>query len=84
MPSINKQPSQEERDLIIARLEVLSPELHFASGDNFQDFSRDEMIEQIKNNTKVGKEFVATEFEFLRAMRDGSLMNTLNANADNE
>ncbi len=77
MPSINKQPSQEERDLILARLEVLSPELHFASGGNFQDFSRDDMIKQIKNNTKVGKEFVRTEFEFLRAIKDGSLAKML-------
>ncbi|NQU77567.1 hypothetical protein HQ544_02615 [Candidatus Falkowbacteria bacterium] len=78
MSSINKQPSQEERDLIIARLEVLSPELHFASGGNFQDFSRKDMIKQIKDNTKVGREFVATEFEFLRAIGDGSLMKVLN------
>ena len=81
MSSINKQPSQEEKDLILYRLEVLSPELHFASGGNFQDFSRDDMIKQIKNNTKVGREFVATEFEFLRAVRDGSLIKMLNTSS---
>lgn len=73
MPDKDKQPSQEERDLVILRLEIQSPELHFASGSTFQDFSRKDMIEQIKKNTKIGKEFVVTEFEFLRAIKDGSL-----------
>lgn len=76
---MDKHPSQEERDLILARLEVLSSELHFSSGDNFQNFSRDEMIEQIKNNTEAGREFVATEFEFLRAIKNGSLMKVLSS-----
>jgi len=77
MPDTKKQPSQEQMDIIILRLEVVSPELHFTSGSRFQGFSRDEMIKQIKNKTKIGKEFVATEFEFLRAIKDGSLKKML-------
>ena len=77
MSGANKKPSQEEMDLVISRLEVQSPELHFSSGSNFQNFSRDEMIEQIKDNTEIGKEFVATELKFLRAIKDGSLMEAL-------
>ncbi len=77
MPDTNKQPSQEEMNLVIFRLEVQSPELHFSSGNNFHNFSRDEMINQIKDNTKVGKEFVATELKFLRALKDGSLLEAL-------
>ena len=74
---MSRQPSQEEKDLIIIRLETLSPKLHFSSGADSQNFSRDEMIKEVKNNTKVGKEFVATELEFLRAIKDGSLMKVL-------
>lgn len=73
MPDENKQPSQEEIDLIVLRLETQSSKLHFASGGDFRGFSRDEMIKQIKDKTEVGKEFVETEFEFLRAIKDGSL-----------
>lgn len=80
MVDTKKQPSQEEMDLVIMRLEVQSPELHFASGDDFKDFSRDEMIKQIKDNTEIGREFVATELEFLRAVKDGSLMEALTSN----
>ena len=77
MSDSEKQPSQEERDLIISRLEVLSPELCFASGPSFENFSRDEMIKQVENNTEIGKEFVETELEFLRASKDGSLKRAL-------
>ena len=82
MPKTSKQPSQKEKDLIILRLTGVSSELHFSSGNNHQSFSRDEMIEQIEDNTEVGREFVATEFEFLRAVKDGSLKEILINSAD--
>ena len=80
MSDSKKQPSQRERELIIERLEVLSPELCFASGASFENFSRDEMIKQIEDNTEIGKKFVETELEFLRAVKDGSLMRALTTN----
>jgi len=82
MPETSKQPSQKEMDIIILRLKTVSSELHFSSGNDSQSFSRDEMIEEIKNNTEVGREFVATEFEFLRAVKDGSLREVLLDTAD--
>ncbi len=68
---------KKERELVIARLEVMSPELHFSSGHSFQNFSRDEIIAQIKEGTNVGAEFVKTEMEFLRALKDGKLLKSL-------
>ena len=82
MPDIKKKPSQEEIDLIILRLEAQSSKLYFASGVDFQGFSRDAMIEQIKDKTKVGKEFIKTELEFLRAIKDGSLNKELSASEE--
>lgn len=69
--------AQKEKELVLARLEVLSPELHFSVGADSESFSRNEMIQQIHNNTEVGKDFIKVELEFLRAFRDGSLMNKL-------
>ena len=69
--------AQKEKELVLARLEVLSPELHFSVGANSESFSRNEMIKQINDNTEVGKDFIKVELEFLRAFRDGSLMNNL-------
>ena len=68
---------QKEKELVIARLEVLSPELHFSVGSDSESFSRDEIIKQINENTEIGMDFLKVELEFLRAIKDGSLMNSL-------
>lgn len=72
-----REISIKERELIIARLEVQSPELHFSSGDDSKEYTRDQIIEHIKSGDAIGVEFVKTEFEFLRAFKDGTLMNIL-------
>jgi hypothetical protein len=68
---------EKEKQLVLARLELLTPDMHFASG-NFLDYSRDDVIKEIKNNTQAGREFIATEMEFLRAFKGGSLIQELN------
>lgn len=77
MAQKNKYLSKKEKDLVIARLEILSPKLHFSSGESSKSFSRDEMIAQIESGTKIGKEFVETELKFLRAIKDGILLKRL-------
>lgn len=74
-----KTISQREKEVIIARLETISPELFFSVGSGNKSFSKDDLIEEINKNTKIGKNFVKSQFEFLRALKDGSLMNTLTA-----
>jgi hypothetical protein len=77
MPKETAENLKKERELVIARLEVMSPELYFSSGHSFQNFSRDEIIAQIKQGTEVGAEFVRTEMEFLRALKGGQLLKSL-------
>lgn len=69
--------TQKEKEIVIARLEVLSPELHFCLGANNLNFSRDEIIKEIENNSEVGREFIKVDMDFLRALKDGSLMAAL-------
>lgn len=70
--------SEKEKELVIARLEVLFPEFCFASGSDFESFSRDEMIREIERGSEEGKEYVKIEMKFLRALKDGSLIKKLN------
>ena len=74
----NKILFEKEKELVIARLEVLFPEFCFASGNSFKSFSRDEMIAEVKQGSETGKEFVRIEMEFLRAFKDGTLFKKLN------
>ncbi len=73
----NKENAIKERELVIARLEVISPELHFSVGNSSQTYTRDQVISHIKEDDEIGKEFVKTELEFLRALKSGVLINRL-------
>lgn len=73
----NNSITQKEKELVIARLEVVSPELSFYVGGEDKSFSKQDLIEEINKDTNVGKEFIKTQLEFLRAMKDGSLMKVL-------
>ena len=73
-----KTLEEREKEIVIARLEVLVPEMSFASGDNFKSFTRDDILKEIKKDSETGKDFIKTEMEFLRALKDGSLIKKLN------
>ncbi len=68
---------QKEKEIIIAQLETVSPELFFSIGSENKSFSKKELIEEINKNTEVGKKFVKSQFDFMRALKDGSLIKTL-------
>jgi hypothetical protein len=64
----------KEIELILARLDVLPPRVFFSSGNDGTTISRDQMIEHVKRGDSIGQEFVKTELEFLRAIKDGKLL----------
>jgi hypothetical protein len=74
-----KTITQKEKELVVARLETVSPELFFSVGSENKSFSKEDLIEEINKNTEIGKNFVESQLEFLRAFKDGSLMNVLTA-----
>jgi hypothetical protein len=74
----NKTTKEKEKELVIARLNILFPEYHFTSGNGAKSFSRDEIINEIKKDSQVGKDFIKTDMVFLRALKDGSLLKRLN------
>ncbi|MDP2749988.1 MAG: hypothetical protein Q8O89_04100 [Nanoarchaeota archaeon] len=76
---MEKTISQKEKEVIIARLEAISPDLFFSVGSGNKSFSKKDLIEEINKNTEIGKDFVKSQFEFLRALKNGSLMNVLTA-----
>jgi hypothetical protein len=76
-PNSILQLDEKERAVIVARLEVLPPDIHFSSGGPFQNISRDEMIKHVENGDKIGKEYVRIEMDFLRAFKSGELFKTL-------
>ncbi|MES2930198.1 MAG: hypothetical protein V4665_00220 [Patescibacteria group bacterium] len=64
---------EKEKNIIIARLKATSSELYFIDGDDSKSYSKEEIISLIEQGSSAGLEFVKTEFEFLKAFKDGRL-----------
>ncbi|MBU1176951.1 MAG: hypothetical protein ABIG88_02110 [Patescibacteria group bacterium] len=65
-----KKIKKEVKDLIIARLEVLSPNKKISIGSS-GEFTRDELISHVENEDDVGKKITKIEMEYLRAVKEG-------------
>lgn len=74
--------SEDLKDLVIERLEVLSPHKKIYIG-SVGAFTRDELIERVKQGDEIGQKIVNIELSFLRALKEGTLLDIL-AYSDNE
>lgn len=66
---------EEIRKLVLARLEVLSPDTIKCIGSE-GSFNRNELIECVKKGNAIGKTIQKIEMNWLRALKDG-LINEL-------
>ncbi len=55
------------RKLVVARLQAVPPNISFSVG-KFGDFTKDELIEQVREGSNVGKATIEMELNFLREM----------------
>lgn len=58
------------KELVIARLSVIPQNKKISIG-NFGEFNKDELIENVKSGSEVGKKIIEIELEFLRALKQG-------------
>lgn len=65
-----KTSDDDIRQLVIARLSVLSADTIKSIGDK-GSFSRDELIRHVKKGDEIGKIITNVEMEWLRALKKG-------------
>lgn len=65
--------SEAIRELVIARLEVTSSEKSFSIGGE-KSLTRDELIQHVREGDEIGQKAVEIELAFLRALKDGTLL----------
>ncbi len=65
--------SEDVKELVIARLEILSSEKGFSIGGE-KNLTRDELIQHVKEGDEIGQKVVEVELTFLRALKDGTLL----------
>jgi len=55
------------KNLIKKRLAAMPPDISFFVGD-FGDFSRDQLINEIDENSEIGEEIIEMQLNFIRKM----------------
>lgn len=66
----DKTTEEQIKDLVVARLQVLPPDASISIGSE-GDFTRDQLIEHVKNNDDIGKKITEIELEYLRLLKEG-------------
>lgn len=67
--SSNTNISQEIKDLVIARLEVLPEDTGISIG-SAGEFTRDELIERVRQGDEVGQKIVEVELSYLKSLKN--------------
>ncbi len=69
---MDKEIEEQIKKTVIARLEVLSQDKKMSIGAS-GEFSRDELIEKVKQGDSIGKKMIQIELDFLRSLKKGIL-----------
>lgn len=64
-----KEASDEVKELIVARLEVMPSDRKLSIGSE-GEFTRDELIEHVKKGDKIGKKITEIQLEYLRLLKE--------------
>jgi len=57
-------------NLVVARLQNLPSDKEISIGSS-GEFTKDKLIEHVKNDDDIGRKMIAIEMDFLRSMKDG-------------
>ncbi len=66
----DKEKKEEIKKLVIARLDTIPPNISISVGSE-GNFTKQELIEQIQNDTVIGEKMVRLELEYLRKIKEG-------------
>lgn len=61
---------EEIRKLIVARLRSLSSDKRISIGSE-GEFTKDELINRVEKNDKVGKKIIAIQLQYLKSLKKG-------------
>ena len=71
------------KDLVSARLDLMSPDLAISIGSS-GTFTKNELIEHVKQGDEVGRTIIGMEMEFLEAIKNGTLLRDIISAKDDQ
>jgi len=70
---MNDGTAEEIKKLVIARLEAIPKDKKISIGSH-GEFSKENLIEEVKSGSEVGRKIIEIELEFLRALKKGIVL----------
>jgi len=71
-----RETSKDIKELVIARLDVLPPGKKVSIG-SVGEFDKNELIEHVRKDDEIGQKIIEVELNYLRALKEGTLLNKL-------
>lgn len=69
MDKQNKNISEEIKELVIARLEVLPKDTGISIGSS-GEFTPDELIQRVKSGDEVGRKIIEVQLNYLKSLKN--------------
>lgn len=69
--------SEDLKELVIYRLDTFPEDKRISIGSD-GEFSKSELIDHVRNGDEIGQKIVELELTFLRALKEGVLLNEIN------
>ncbi|MBI5619945.1 hypothetical protein HY950_03215 [Candidatus Gottesmanbacteria bacterium] len=70
-PEESGELQQQIKELVIARILTLPEDVSLSVGD--EDLKREQLVEHVQKEDKIGKDIVDMQMEFIRDMASGAL-----------
>lgn len=77
--SKEEDKSEDIKELVIARLGIMPSNYQLSIG-NKGTFTKNQLIDHVKQEDEIGKQIVKMQINFINALTSGKLMETLNKN----
>ena len=77
--SKEEDKNEDIKELVIARLDIMPSNYQLSIG-NKGTFTKNQLIDHVKQEDEIGKQVVKMQINFINALTSGKLMETLNKN----
>ncbi|GEM_PF-2271774 len=77
---IEQQIPEALKQIVIARLNLIPNDVKISVGAE-GEFTRDELIERVEQDDRVGRQVAQSQLEFLRALGRGQLLDEMTTNS---
>lgn len=74
MSEKNNEIDNIKKEIVMERLRQAPPTVKVSFGSLNEFMNRDELIEQVKNDTEIGKKIVKIQLEYLKAFKKNMIL----------